>query len=184
VTGRGDTGAEGGEQRASEASLGESARGAGLESAAVGAALLTGFGIAAVLLALGAEFRWIGFPMIGGLVPLSVGLARWYGSSRATSGEETADETEDALERLRERYARGDLTEAEFERRLEPDRDRVRRRRAANRRATSGRRRRLRRRRSRPGPDDRTRDGPRAGVRPSPAGDAERICLRRRSVRA
>ena len=116
--------------------------------AAVGAALLTGFGITAILLAFGAEFRWISFPTIGGLVPPSVGLAQWYGSSRATSGEGTADETEDALERLRERYARGDLTEAEFERRLESGRDRGRRRRAAGGRATSGRRRRLRRRRS------------------------------------
>jgi len=101
------------------AGLDEAADGSGLESVAVGAALLTGFGIAGVLLALGAEFWWIGFPMIGGLVPLAVGLAEWYESSDERAADGATDGTEDALERLRERYARGELSEAAFERRLE-----------------------------------------------------------------
>jgi|APHM01.1.fsa_nt_gi Predicted membrane protein len=92
----------------------------GLESAAVGAALLAGFGIAAVLYALGVGVWWIAFPMIGGLVPLAVGLAEYYESSAERDDTATdTDETADALERLRERYAQGELTEAEFERRLE-----------------------------------------------------------------
>lgn len=93
----------------------------GLESAAVGAALLTGFGIAAVLYTLGVGVWWIGFPMIGGLVPLAVGLAEYYESSAERTTDTTAetDETADALERLRERYADGELSEEEFERRLE-----------------------------------------------------------------
>jgi Predicted membrane protein len=89
-----------------------------IKSVAVGAALLTGFGIAAVLLALGVEFWWIGFPMIGGLVPLAVALAGWYESDEKFNND-MIDETENALHRLRERYANGELTDAEFERRLE-----------------------------------------------------------------
>lgn len=88
------------------------------EAVAVGAALLVGFGIAALLLALEVEAWWIGFPMIGGLVPLAVGLAQWY-EARTDGDDAETDETADALERLRERYAEGELTEAEFERRLE-----------------------------------------------------------------
>ncbi len=91
-----------------------------LEPVAVGAALLTGFGIAAALYVLNVDIWWIGFPMIGGLVPLAVGLAKQYERSRPPSNDERGrEETADALEQLRERYARDEIDEAEFERRVE-----------------------------------------------------------------
>jgi uncharacterized membrane protein len=93
-----------------------------LEAVAVGAAMTLGFGIAGTLYALGVDAWWIGFPMIGGLVPLAVGLAKQYErtrSTRAEAGSDDGEETADALEQLRERYARDEIGEAEFERRLE-----------------------------------------------------------------
>lgn len=92
-----------------------------LEAVAVGAALTVGFGIAGLLYALGVGVWWIGFPMIGGLVPLAVGLAKQYERTRRTRSDagDREDDTADALEQLRERYARDEISEAEFERRLE-----------------------------------------------------------------
>lgn len=45
----------------------------------------------------------------------------WFGSSNETAGTETrsAQPNRDALETLRDRYARGDLTDEQFERKLE-----------------------------------------------------------------
>lgn len=87
-----------------------------LVTAAAGAVtaltLAVGFG----LLALGESFFWVAFPVgFGGLMPLAVGLARWY-ESRA---DRPADETDRALAALRERYARDEIDEATFEERVE-----------------------------------------------------------------
>jgi hypothetical protein len=74
--------------------------------------LAVGFG----LLALGESFFWVAFPVgFGGLLPLAVGLARWY-ESRA---DEPADGTDRALAALRERYARDEIDEATFEERVD-----------------------------------------------------------------
>ncbi|WP_276271097.1 SHOCT domain-containing protein [Haloarcula litorea] len=97
-----------------------------LESIAAGAAMVVGFGVAAVLLALNVSYWWVGFILIGGLVPLFQGVAKWYEADAERSAQRTPattdgtpDDQQDALDELRARYARGELTEAEFERRLE-----------------------------------------------------------------
>jgi len=93
---------------------------AGLAAMAVTFLTLT---VAFGLLALGFESFWVAFPIgFGGLLPLSVGLANWY-ESRGERARDRASaptgETDDALAVLRERYARGELDEAEFEAQVE-----------------------------------------------------------------
>lgn len=84
-----------------------------------GATLALAFG----LLAIGWSGFWVVF-IIGfaGVLPVARKLVSWY-ESRPTSTEEDATvETSDeqtALERLRERYAQGEIDETEFERRVE-----------------------------------------------------------------
>jgi len=88
-----------------------------LDSVATGAAMLVMFVVAAVLLALDVSWWWIAFPMAGALVPLFQGIAAWYAEDEAGQPEPSGQQA--ALDTLRDRYARGDLTEAEFERRVE-----------------------------------------------------------------
>jgi len=76
---------------------------------------LVGFG----LMFAGVPWFWVAFPVgFAGLLPAAIGLARWYERSVSVS-EPTTSPEERALEELRERYARGDLTDEEFERRVE-----------------------------------------------------------------
>lgn len=75
--------------------------------------LLVGFG----LLALNVSWFWIAFPIgFGGLLPAAIGLTRLYRDAEPTD-HRTSEEA--ALETLRQRYARGEIDEAAFERRLE-----------------------------------------------------------------
>ena len=78
--------------------------------------LTVGFG----LLAVGYPFFWVAFPIgFGGGMPLAIGLARWYQSREEQSGgDDPLGRDEEALARLRERYARGELTDEEFERQV------------------------------------------------------------------
>jgi uncharacterized membrane protein len=84
----------------------------------IGALLLTGF----ALLFSGYPYFWlvwaVGFPA---LLPVTVGLAKYYeGREReAPATPEPTSDTDQALQVLRERYARGDIDEETFERRLE-----------------------------------------------------------------
>ena len=78
--------------------------------------------IAFGLLALGVPWFWVVFPVgFGGLLPVAMGLTELYerrqADHRAPAPESTTEE--EALETLRNRYARGEIDEAEFERRLE-----------------------------------------------------------------
>jgi hypothetical protein len=67
-------------------------------------------------LALGVDWAWVAFPVgYGGVLPLAVGLAR----ARTSEASDTEQAGADPLATLRERYARGELDDAEFERRLE-----------------------------------------------------------------
>jgi hypothetical protein len=88
--------------------------------------LLTAF----TLLAIGFPFFWVAFPIgFGGVLPAAIGLAKWYGENAdqeepvpetpSVGNVEKPDEQENALAVLRNRYARGDINEEEFERRLE-----------------------------------------------------------------
>jgi uncharacterized membrane protein len=79
--------------------------------------------VAFSLLALGYSNFWVVF-IIGfaAVMPLSTKMASWY-ESRSTDDAESSStesaEEQDALTRLRERYATGDIDEEEFERRVE-----------------------------------------------------------------
>ena len=89
------------------------ARTAGIVSMAVLAVGLGG-------LALGIEWAWIAFPLgYGGVLPLAIGRAK--ARARGGSGRDEAGSTggDDPLATLRERYARGEIDDVEFERRVE-----------------------------------------------------------------
>jgi hypothetical protein len=89
-----------------------------LEQVAAGAVTALTLTVAFGLLALGVPYFWVAFPVgFGGVMPMAIGLARWY-DQREDDGEPTAED-DDALATLRERYARGELTDAEFERQVE-----------------------------------------------------------------
>lgn len=73
---------------------------------------LVGFG----LMFAGVPYFWVAFPVgFAGVLPMSIGAVRWY-QQRA---DEEPTEGTDPLDELRDRYARGELTEAEFERQVE-----------------------------------------------------------------
>lgn len=84
-----------------------------VSTAVTAGTLLVAFG----LLAAGVESFWIVFPVgFGGVLPLSVGL---LGSAQDKSDPERVRgnrrDVENELERLRQRYAAGELTDEEFE---------------------------------------------------------------------
>jgi uncharacterized membrane protein len=84
----------------------------------VGTILLVAFG----LLAAGYGWFWVAFPVgFAGVLPAALALVKLYERRRERSpkSEGADDEREDALAVLRERYARGDIDEGEFERRVE-----------------------------------------------------------------
>lgn len=91
---------------------------AGIVSGAITAVTL---GIAFSLLALGVESFWLSFPIgFGVVLPIAVSLvARGRSDSGARSDRTREADQQTPLEELRLRYARGELTEAEFERRVE-----------------------------------------------------------------
>ena len=97
----------------------------GLAAVAAGAVTALTLLVAFGLLATGVSWFWIAFPVgFGGLLPLAVGLARLYARDDSASSTDETDEADedvddDALATLRERYARGELTDAEFERQVE-----------------------------------------------------------------
>ncbi|EMA01552.1 SHOCT domain-containing protein [Haloferax denitrificans] len=78
---------------------------------------LVGFG----LLALGEPWFWVVFPVgFAGVLPAAIALVRIYESRRGDDADESmTTETEDALETLRRRYATGELSEEEFEAKVE-----------------------------------------------------------------
>ncbi|WP_207588454.1 SHOCT domain-containing protein [Halomontanus rarus] len=89
----------------------------------IGLILTVAFG----LLALGVPWFWIAFPIgFAGVLPAVMGLVKLYERRRhrqtAPGGrrsEANSSDARDALETLRERYARGELTDEQFEQRLD-----------------------------------------------------------------
>ena len=93
-----------------------------LEAAAASAVTALTLLVALGLLVAGVSAFWIAFPVgFGGVLPLAVGLARLYqrGESAPSTDEDDSADEDDPIATLRERYARGELTDAEFERRVE-----------------------------------------------------------------
>ena len=75
--------------------------------------LLVAFG----LMFAGVPWFWVAFPVgFGGLLPMALAAVRLY--QRRQDGQ-PASEQDDALATLRDRYARGELSDAEFERQVE-----------------------------------------------------------------
>jgi len=71
-------------------------------------------------LALGIDWAWIAFPVgYGGVLPLAVGRAKARARRGTGGGNERPAAGEDPLTTLRERYARGEIDDVEFERRVE-----------------------------------------------------------------
>ncbi|WP_262179823.1 SHOCT domain-containing protein [Haloarcula laminariae] len=74
---------------------------------------LVGFG----LMFVGVPYFWVAFPVgFGGLLPAAMGATRLYQRRREADGPTSED---DPLATLRDRYARGELSDAEFERQVE-----------------------------------------------------------------
>ena len=91
-------------------------------SAVVSAVVTAGTLVVAFgLLALGVEAFWLAFVVgFGVVLPAAVGLVEYDRSSGTRhAATDRNSEAEAALATLRQRYARGELSEAEFERRLE-----------------------------------------------------------------
>lgn len=84
------------------------------------AVTLAVLGTAFAAFALGVPWFWVAFPIgFGGLLPLSITATRRWEGRRQPSAEGTTDPQETALATLRERYARDEIDEEEFENRVE-----------------------------------------------------------------
>ncbi|WP_254273123.1 SHOCT domain-containing protein [Haloarcula marina] len=72
-------------------------------------------------LALGIPWAWVAFPVgYGGVLPLALGLAKRRETEREAAAERRTERTDDGpLATLRDRYARGEIDEREFETRVE-----------------------------------------------------------------
>ena len=86
--------------------------------ATTGLILTVAFG----LLALGVPWFWVVFPVgFAGLLPVAMGVTKWYEQRQTDhhTPKSTTTAEKEALETVRNRYARGEIDEAEFERRVE-----------------------------------------------------------------
>ncbi|MDS0282062.1 SHOCT domain-containing protein [Haloarcula onubensis] len=90
-----------------------------LETVVAGAVTMLTLTVAFGLMFAGVPYFWVAFPVgFGGLLPMALAATRRYRRRRDGDSRPASDE-DDALATLRERYARGDLTDAEFERQVE-----------------------------------------------------------------
>lgn len=83
----------------------------------IGGILLTAF----TLLALDFPWFWVAFPVgFAGVLPAAIALVRLYERRQEErAGSPTTRGNDEALAALRDRYARGEMTDEEFERRVE-----------------------------------------------------------------
>jgi len=88
-----------------------------LEAVVVGAVTAVTLTVAFGLMFLGVPWFWVAFPVgFGGVLPMALGLVKLYERRQEAAPAEPAD---DPVATLRERYARGELSDAEFERQVE-----------------------------------------------------------------
>jgi len=88
-----------------------------LEAVVVGGVTAVTLTVAFGLMFLGVPWFWVAFPVgFGGVLPMALGLVRLYERRQESESAEPAD---DPIATLRERYARGELSDAEFERQVE-----------------------------------------------------------------
>ena len=91
-----------------------------LEQIAAGVTMALIFLVAFGLLALDVAWFWVVFPVgFAGVLPAVIGLVRYYEQAAERDERDAADDTDDPLETLKRQYARGEIDEAEFERRLD-----------------------------------------------------------------
>jgi uncharacterized membrane protein len=93
-----------------------------LQSLVAGLVTMLTLTVAFGLMAADVSFFWVAFVVgFGGLMPTAIGLVRWYEarSERDAAVQDSQSEQERALVELRERYARGELDDEEFESRVE-----------------------------------------------------------------
>jgi len=88
-----------------------------LLGAVVGGVTAVTLAVAFGLMFLGVPWFWVAFPVgFGGVLPMAMGLVKLYERRQASA---PAEQVDDPLATLRERYARGELSDAEFERQVE-----------------------------------------------------------------
>lgn len=81
-----------------------------------GTILIVAFG----LLAFGYPWFWVVFPIgFAGVLPAAIGLAALYERRKAAERPSSRPSEDDSLEVIRERYAHGELSDEEFDRRLD-----------------------------------------------------------------
>lgn len=89
-----------------------------LEELVSGAVTALTFLVAFGLLFADVSWFWVAFPVgFAGVLPMALALVKQYQRTHETPDHST--ETDAALDALRERYARGELSDAEFEDRVE-----------------------------------------------------------------
>lgn len=89
-----------------------------LEQIVAGAVMGVTFLVGFSLMFAGFPFFWVAFVVgFAGVLPMALGFVKLY-ERRQRGVSQTASE-EDALDELRARYARGELSDEEFERRVE-----------------------------------------------------------------
>lgn len=99
-----------------------------LVGVATGVVTFLTLGVAFGLMFLGVDYFWVAFPVgFGGGMPLAVALGKYYESKREADRERErgrrdrgrSDGADAALAELRDRYAHGEIDDAEFEARVE-----------------------------------------------------------------
>jgi len=76
--------------------------------------------VAFTLLAAGFDYFWVAFPLgFGGALPMAIGYRAYVHTTSHRAGVRSTADDDASLETLKQRYARGELSDGEFEQRVE-----------------------------------------------------------------